>query len=130
MSGPERPFDAWLERAANDLLNIENNLAAAGIPWDTVAFHAHQAAEKSLKALLVARRVLPPKTHDLVLLLGRCAELQPELKRFETLCQSLSLLYFAARYPEVPSPGEEDVLRLVQEARGLHAAIAGFLGQP
>lgn len=31
---------AWVLKAEHDLLNIENNLAAREIPWDTVGFHA------------------------------------------------------------------------------------------
>lgn len=34
-----------------------------------MAFHAQQAAEKALKALLVAHEVSPPRTHDLAQLL-------------------------------------------------------------
>jgi hypothetical protein len=55
MSSPESNFSAWLRKADHDLLNIQNNLAAKDIPWDTVCFHAQQAAEKVLKAFLVAR---------------------------------------------------------------------------
>ena len=40
MNGAESNFDAWLRKAQHDLLNIENNLAAKDIRWDTVCFHA------------------------------------------------------------------------------------------
>lgn len=52
MSSAESNFLAWLRKADHDLLNIENNLAAKDIPWDTVCFHAQQVAEKVLKAFL------------------------------------------------------------------------------
>ena len=45
----------WLAKASNDLLNIDNNLRSQAIPWDTVCFHAQQAAEKLLKAWRAAR---------------------------------------------------------------------------
>ena len=45
---------AWLEKADSDLLCIENNIAADRVPWDAVVFHAQQAGEKVLKALLGA----------------------------------------------------------------------------
>ncbi|MGA2983662.1 MAG: HEPN domain-containing protein [Terriglobia bacterium] len=54
-----------MAKADNDLLNIENNLAAAHVPWDTVSFHAQQAAEKLLKAYLVYHGRALPRTHDL-----------------------------------------------------------------
>lgn len=53
MSVPQTNYRAWLRKVDSDLLNVENNLAAGRVPWDTVCFHAQQAAEKSLKALLV-----------------------------------------------------------------------------
>lgn len=52
---------AWVLKAEHDLLNIENNLAAREIPWDTVCFHAQQCAEKYLKALLVSCKIDPPE---------------------------------------------------------------------
>ena len=56
---------AWVLKADHDWLNIENNLAAREIPWDTVGFHAQQCAEKYLKVLLISRQIDPPKIHDL-----------------------------------------------------------------
>ncbi|MHB1046373.1 MAG: HEPN domain-containing protein [Thermoanaerobaculia bacterium] len=61
---------AWLEKADSDLLCIENNVAASRVPWDAVVFHAQQAGEKVLKALLVAAGAPVPRTHDLVALLS------------------------------------------------------------
>lgn len=53
MNRAESNFEAWLRKAEHDVLNIENNLVAKDIPWDTVCFHAQQVAEKVLKAFLV-----------------------------------------------------------------------------
>ena len=72
MSDPD-DWRQWLQKAASDLLNIDNNLRATAVPWDTICFHAQQAAEKLLKSLLVARGEIVPRTHDLSALLGRCA---------------------------------------------------------
>jgi len=69
MSAPESNYSTWLAKADNDFLNIQNNLRAERVPWDTVCFHAQQAAEKLLKAFLVYRGQLPARTHDLVVLL-------------------------------------------------------------
>ncbi len=37
---PETNYRAWLAKAESDLLNIENNVQADRVPWDTVCFHA------------------------------------------------------------------------------------------
>jgi HEPN domain-containing protein len=59
----------WLAKAETDLLVCERLLAQGAEFSEVVAFHAQQAAEKSLKALLVARQVEFPKTHDIERLL-------------------------------------------------------------
>ena len=59
----------WFHKAENNLQNIRNNLAAKEVPTDTICFHAQQAIEKVLKAVLVAQGRNVSKTHDLVSLL-------------------------------------------------------------
>lgn len=69
MTGPAftpKPAD-WIRRAENDLRNAEHTLTLVhDCPFDTVCFHAQQCAEKYLKALLLARGVRFPRTHDLL----------------------------------------------------------------
>lgn len=59
-------YKAWLAKPENDFTNIENHLAANRVPWDTVCFHAQQAAQKVPKALLVFHGRVARGTHDLV----------------------------------------------------------------
>lgn len=89
MKAAECNFSAWVAKAENDLLNIENNLSAGRIPWDTVCFHAQQAAEKILKAFLVRHGQIPPRTHDLVALLARCVQFEPDLESLVEHCRKL-----------------------------------------
>jgi len=90
---------AWVAKADSDRLNIENNLGAERIPWDTVCYHAQQIAEKMLKACLVFRGVQPPKTHDLLRLLRDCQKSGTDLSDLADDC-SLLLQYAAlSRYP-------------------------------
>ena len=99
----------WLAKAENDLLNIRNNLHASRVPWDTVCFHAQQAAEKYLKAFLVARDVPPPRSHDCIALLALCAGHAPELATLEAACRRLTYFGTASRYPDdLYEPDEED----------------------
>jgi len=46
---------AWLAKASSDRRAIEILVSDDDPPWDIVAFHAQQLAEKSLKALLALR---------------------------------------------------------------------------
>jgi HEPN domain-containing protein len=99
----------WLAKAENDLLNVDNNLQSEAIPYDTVCFHCQQAAEKLLKAYLVARGARPPFTHDLLLLLE---EILPHCADAETLRDDLALLMpyaVGVRYPDeffLPTPDD------------------------
>jgi HEPN domain-containing protein len=57
----------WMEKAKSDLA-VARLILQRGPemePW-LAAYHAQQAAEKSLKALLIARSIEPGRKHDLV----------------------------------------------------------------
>jgi HEPN domain-containing protein len=108
----------WLAKAENDLLNADNNLKSEIVPYDTVCFHCQQAAEKLLKAYLVARGVQPPFTHDLLLLLE---EILPHGADAEMLRDDLALLMpyaVGVRYPdELFMPTPEDACEARQAAQ-------------
>jgi HEPN domain-containing protein len=87
MSAPESNYAAWLPKADNDFLNVENNLSTERVPWDTVCFHAQQAAEKLLKAFLVHHGRPLLRTHDLIALLAACVEIDPGLALLEDDCR-------------------------------------------
>ncbi len=79
----------WAAKAQNDLLNADNNLKADNIPFDTVCFHCQQAAEKFLKAYLVAKGKPYPVSHDLLLILEKILSIDSGA---ETLRDDLALL--------------------------------------
>lgn len=116
MSNAESNYRAWLQKAENDLLNIQNNLAAARTPWDTVCFHAQQAAEKVLKAFLVHHHQDPPRTHDLTALLARCVEIDASLSDLEDDCRRLTFYAVSARYPDDHYEPDEDDGRAMEAA--------------
>jgi HEPN domain-containing protein len=99
----------WIVKAKNDLLNADNNLKAEEIPFDTVCFHCQQAAEKFLKAYLVANGNSYPISHDLILILEKILPLNASA---EVLRDDLALLMPYAveiRYPDDWfMPTEED----------------------
>ena len=124
MSDPESNYAAWVEKAEDDLLDIENNLAAERTPWGVVCFHAQQAAEKYLKAFLVHRGDQPPRTHDLVALLKMCRRVDPSLECLIEDADRLNAVYTASRYPrELFEPEEEDAREMVEAARRVREAI-------
>ncbi|WHZ21913.1 MAG: hypothetical protein OJF47_001025 [Nitrospira sp.] len=128
MSSPKSNFSSWLRKADHDLLNIQNNLAANEIPWDTVCFHAQQAAEKVLKAFLVSRGRDLSKTHDLVALLAQCVECDAGLAGLESDCRKLTSYGVSARYPDdLFEPGESDGRDVVAAAYRIRTKILSLL---
>ncbi len=114
----------WIAKAKNDLLNVDNNLKAEEIPFDTVCFHCQQAAEKFLKAYLVANGNSFPITHDLILILENILPLNASA---EVLRDYLALLMPYAveiRYPDDWfMPTEEDA----KEAREAVSHVTSWL---
>ncbi len=128
MSAARTNYHAWLARADNDLLNIENNLAASRVPWDTICFHAQQAAEKFLKAFLVYHSQPVPRTHDLVALLAQCAGIEPALASLESNCRRLGVYSTAGRYPDdLYQPTEDDARETAAIARQIRERILANL---
>jgi HEPN domain-containing protein len=61
----------WITKAEADLLTARREFRARKLPnYDAVCFHAQQATEKFLKAVLQEAGVPIPRTHSLVDLLG------------------------------------------------------------
>jgi HEPN domain-containing protein len=54
----------WLLKGDSDLNTARQTIAGDG-PYDTACFHAQQAAEKFLKALIAYADAAIPRTHDL-----------------------------------------------------------------
>jgi HEPN domain-containing protein len=118
---------AWVLKAEHDLLNIENNLAAREIPWDTVGFHAQQCVEKYLKALLIFRHIDPPKIHDLTELYALLPDGLLKDINVHSL-EELNPYSIEGRYPGVWEPVEQaEALQAVEAARMIRQAIRRIL---
>jgi HEPN domain-containing protein len=110
----------WARYAEDDweyaLLGLESH--PRGASWNF-----HQAAEKYLKAVLLSGGIEPPRTHDLLLLLGLA---EPELAGDSDLvvaASDLALFGVVRRYPgDLPEVGLEDALHAKAQA----AMIRGF----
>lgn len=91
----------WLRHAKADLALATSPLPRDGL-YSTLCFHAQQAVEKSVKAVLVFRGIDFPKVHSLT----RLIDLLPaDIERTSRLIQSARLTVYATvfRYP-----GEDD----------------------
>ncbi len=112
-SEPPESLAEWMRRAESDYLAMEA-LAKLGSHHDAICLHAHQSAEKFLKAALVRRHVRPPRTHVLRALLARSDSALSDHVRCRDACKLLDDLWPKSRYPGNPEP----------TAGETHAAIA------
>jgi HEPN domain-containing protein len=120
---------AWLGKAESDLLCIENNVAAKRVPWDAVVFHAQQAAEKVLMALLVGAGKPVPRTHDLVALLSLTMDAGYPISGSRQDIELLSRFGAAVRYPDlIYAPTEEDGREMAAAATRLFTTVLEILG--
>jgi HEPN domain-containing protein len=106
----------WLRHARSDLA-LAQQPPASGVLWETLCFHAQQAVERSVKAVLVHLGIEFPKTHSV----ERLTDLLPPLiARCPALLSADGLTVYATvlRYPgahEAVSEGEfREALRLAQ----------------
>jgi len=113
MPPPELPIPGspkdWLRRAHSDLVLARLNLPA-GVVLEDLCFHAQQAAEKALKAVLVASEISSPRTHSIRMLI----DLIPEDLGVPELVQDAAALTDYAvlsRYPGNLEPVEVDEYR-------------------
>jgi len=117
---------AWLRKADSDLANAGLCLAA-GQSLDTACFHCQQAAEKSLKAYLVAKRAKVPFIHDLKRLLDDCSQLDPAFDALAADSLRLTPYAVATRYDDAFWPEPEEVQEALKSARAINSAVSAAL---
>lgn len=99
--------ESWLIYAKSDLA-LAKSEARPEILLETLCFHAQQAAEKALKAVLIYSHIPAPKTHSI----ERLVDLLPlSIDRVHLLIDAAQLTDYAVtfRYPgdELPISTEE-----------------------
>lgn len=120
----------WMAKATNDRVAGERLLAAGG-PYDAVCFHAQQAVEKALKALLAFAQAPIPHTHNLEDLQAACAQLTTVGVPAHLAAWDLAeLTPFAveSRYDVEFSPDEQTARHAVALAGEVCTAVAGVMG--
>ena len=109
----QRLVSEWVSKADLDFLTVDR-LCSEDPFRDIVAFHAQQAAEKYLKALLTLHQIEFPKTHELRRLLELLTEAEPQLVAGLTDITWLEPFGVEVRYPgDRPDtlPGDEQRAR-------------------
>jgi HEPN domain-containing protein len=98
----DRPMETaqqWLHYAEGDLAVAEHEMQRPSPVYHTVCFLCQSAAEKFLKGFLISRGWSLERTHDLVELLGWCADYDAELAGMIAEGALLNEYIVAGRYP-------------------------------
>ena len=107
MTRPERAA-ILLRKARQDELILERLLGDADVDDETLGFHAQQAAEKLLKALLCYLGIDFPRTHDLSVLLELLGSQGVDLRPEHASLERLTPFGTTFRYDEVLSEESRD----------------------
>jgi HEPN domain-containing protein len=89
----------WLQKAEEDFEFALVNLQERKPFYAQICFHFHQAAEKYLKAYIIAHELEFPRIHDLSMLSKICLSKDPTFKHLREACEYLNAFYVETRYP-------------------------------
>lgn len=133
---PERPVETvreWLRYAEEDLGVAVREFERSSLAYHTICFLCQAAAEKLLKAYLIARGWTLERTHDVVALLELCAAYDDNWRDLMDEGAVLNEDIVSGRYPgdvafeEIGRPEAEEALQAV---RRIHTRTVKFLKAP
>lgn len=127
-SEPPESLHELVEAAERDLRHCQHLQSPRDSVMDfspEICWLSHQTAEKHMKALLVARRVRPERTHDLSVLLRALRGAGVELAEgdIEADCKLLTTHAIEPRYPAGLDLGEDDARLAFAAAERVIAAV-------
>ena len=92
----------WLRQADHDLTIARGHQERAD--YSDACFMAEQAAQKALKAFLIAHGQRAVPVHSVAQLAERCAQLAPDFSAHITPGRILDQYYIPTRYPDALAP--------------------------
>ncbi len=122
-----RTVGLWIKRAENDYHVLAHHAAYGDYAADVVCFHAHQSAEKYIKAVIVSLNCVPPRTHRLGRLLKLCPERLLRDRDVGHSCAVLLVLFRLSRYPDVREPTADEARAAVAAAGVVRGVARGTL---
>jgi HEPN domain-containing protein len=126
----KRVIELWITHARSDLALARSQHIQDAIPA-AYAFHAQQAAEKSLKAVLIHHGIDPPRTHNVRDLVAQVERDTPDRlpEPLHDGAHDLTQYAVESRYPDVLGDvPERDVEAAVTTAGDIFEWALGILG--
>jgi HEPN domain-containing protein len=89
-------------------------------PLEIICYLCQQAAEKILKAYIIAKtNTLAQKTHYLKDLLKTCVPYCADFDKFRIICDKLTPYITVTRYPSIVEPTEQDMKQALKDAESV-----------
>ena len=132
---PEQWAEAveWLSHVDQDLRLVEMVLADDDPPLLPAALHCQQAAEKMAKAVLIALKIAPPRTHNIGALAKLIAASHVEIAERISQLDELTSWYLTSRYPDgEPSraPAKAEISSVLEKLRALRRLVDTLAPKP
>ena len=121
----------WLDKAEDDFNFASLSLTQTEY-FTHVCFHFQQAAEKYLKAFIIANDLQFRAVHNLIELLNICRTQERRIADLEEACRYLNPIYIDTRYP-VNWPTHYDLETATQAKNAAEAIrnwVIRFLARP
>lgn len=120
--------EQWFNKAEEDYQLVEYLISSEGAYHAAICFHAQQAAEKYLKAVLVRDQTEFPKTHDIEQLLDLINTTQSSPASSLREATLLSIYGVEVRYPgDFPAVTPEDAKKAMKLAAMVREAVETLL---
>ncbi|MBI3268476.1 MAG: HEPN domain-containing protein [Planctomycetes bacterium] len=126
MFGPTDLAKGWIAKGDSDFATARLVLQSPG-PYDTACFHAQQAAEKYLKAVVALAGLPIPHTHDLERILSVCVGAQLGVSLAPARLASLTPYAVQLRYSPTFWPDAGTVRQALDIVDEVRAAVAAAL---
>jgi HEPN domain-containing protein len=94
----EEVVKEWIEKAEEDFGFASISLEHTDY-FAQICFHFQQAAEKYLKAFIIANGLEFRPVHNLIELLEICRQKEPKIEEIGDACRYLNPFYIDTRYP-------------------------------
>jgi HEPN domain-containing protein len=128
MSGDNIDVNKWIQYAMADYTAALNMVRLhKPIPIEIVCYHCQQAAEKLLKAYIIAKNDTLVKTHDLVVLLSQCRQYSTDFDSHAKSCMALTTFASHSRYPSNIEITEQQMRQAVKDVEGIISFMTPLL---
>ncbi len=101
----------WLRYASDDLRAADIYLGSGETAPHIVCWHAQQAAEKAIKALLIKKGIAFPYVHDIAHLLTLLEQTELQIPEPVRRAEDLTRYAVVTRYPGIAEPVGESHYR-------------------